>query len=264
MLRLCARLPLHDMTLCVAHRGGSLLAPENTLAAFDAGIAAGADWVECDVHRSRDGALIVLHDADLRRTTDRAGAVGTCTLAEIKQANAASRFGGGNFPAQPIPTLEEVLQHVGARAGLQIEIKTPEQGTYPDIEERVLQAVNAHGFRDRSLMISFSAPVLGRCRAVDPDARTGLLISARHQPGGSGTLGQRVAAEAHACGASVVGLDYRLLSASLLAELRGYGLGVATWTVNEEADMRRCVGFDLEAVASDRPDLLRKVLDDSR
>jgi len=97
------------LTLCVAHRGGSLLAPENTLVAFEAGIAAGADWVECDVHLTRDGSIVAIHDADLRRTTDRDGTVSRMTLADVRQANAAAKFTDRTFDVQRVPTLDELL-----------------------------------------------------------------------------------------------------------------------------------------------------------
>lgn len=249
------------LTLCVAHRGGSLLAPENTLAAFEAGIAAGADWVECDVHMARDGSLVVIHDADLRRTTDRAGQVGRLTLDEIRLANAAAKFPDRRFDPQRVPTLEEVLAALPERVGVQVEIKVPEGGPYPGIERRVCNCLRQGGMVARSAVISFDPRTLSRVREAAPEVPAGFLVSERRLPVGDGAPVDRIAATARAGGAAFAGLELKLVSPDLVAGLRNAGLGVAVWTVNDAPDMRACRDLGVDAVASDRPDLLRKVLD---
>lgn len=250
------------MTLCVAHRGGSLLAPENTLAAFASGVASGADWVEADVHRTRDGALVVIHDDDLSRTTDLRGAVGSLTLAEVRQANAAAKFPGRRFPPQRVPTLDEVVEALPERIGLQVEIKVPESGPYRDIERQVVDCLVRAGMQRRASVICFDAGVLVRVRETAAGLATGFLVSSRHVPRGSGGLAQRIVDAARACSANFAGLDVELVSRDVVADLRDAGLGVAAWTVNDRARMLLCRDLVLDAIASDRPDELRRVLDD--
>lgn len=253
------RLGDRTLTLCVAHRGGSLLAPENTLAAFAAGIAAGADWVECDVHMTRDGALVAIHDEDLRRTTDLSGPVGRLMLTDLRLADAAARFPDSRFSPQRVPTLEELIDSLPDHIGLQVEIKVPDTGAYQGIERRVADWLS--GLATRSAVISFDEATLARLRKAAPAIAAGFLVSAQHVPSGAGSVAERIASRAHACGASFAGLDLRLVSRDLVAGLRERGLGVAVWTANEIADMRLCRDLKVDAVASDRPDLLRVVLD---
>jgi glycerophosphoryl diester phosphodiesterase len=249
------------MTRCVAHRGGSLLAPENTAAAFEAGIAAGADWVECDVHLSRDGELVVIHDSTLERTTDLSGPVRELTLAEIKRADAAAKFRARLVTPQRILTLHELLEMLAGRVGLQVEIKTFDRNRYAGIEEKVLAALVHAELIERSLVICFNPAVLERCKALNPSCRTGLLIAEQHLPAGVGTLAGRITVAAQACLADAVGLEFALAEPQLVEAFTRAGLGTAVWTVNAESDMLRFRDMNLEAIASDRPDLLRRVLD---
>lgn len=136
-------------TMLVAHRGGAGLAPENTLAAFESGIAQKADLVEMDVHLSKDGQVVVMHDPDLTRTTDGSGNIADKTLAELKQLNDAAKYSGpGSYGRQEIPTLEEVVKLVNGRVGLQVEIKVKADGSrYPGIEQKVVDILR--GQHDR-------------------------------------------------------------------------------------------------------------------
>ena len=108
--------------LNIAHRGASGRFPENTLAAFAAAIEAGAQMCELDVQLTRDGAVVVMHDDTVDRTTDGRGAVRGMTLEELKRLDAGVRF-GNEFSGERIPTLEEVFALTRGRCGLNIEIK---------------------------------------------------------------------------------------------------------------------------------------------
>lgn len=143
-------------TMLVAHRGGAGLAPENTLAAFERGIAEKADAVEMDVHLSKDGAVIISHDAILGRTTDKTGVIADLTLAELKTFNAAAKFQGGATAAQQVPTLDEVVKLVNGRVGMQVEIKVMAGGSrYPGIEQKVVDILRQGNMIEKSVIISF-------------------------------------------------------------------------------------------------------------
>lgn len=152
--------------LVIAHRGGPDRAPENTLAAFRTAIAVGADGVELDCQRSRDGALVVIHDETVDRTTNGRGQVGDLSLAELRALDAGQ--------GEPVPTFEEVLGLAQA-GGVQLvaEIKSPH--LYPGLEIEMFRAVEAAGYLDRTIFISFDWEALKRLQAAAPQAQLGAL-----------------------------------------------------------------------------------------
>src|SRR5262249_51516845 len=125
-------------TLNIAHRGDSKSHPENTLAAFRAAVEIGVDMCELDVQLTRDGALVVIHDDTVNRTTDGKGAVADLTLDEIRKLDAGARFAGG-ARGERIPTLEEVFSATRGRCGLNVELKVA------GAERKVAQLIRATG-----------------------------------------------------------------------------------------------------------------------
>jgi glycerophosphoryl diester phosphodiesterase len=145
--------------LKVGHRGARAYEPENTLRSFQKALELGVDAVELDVRRTKDAAIVVIHDEDIKRTTNGAGLVGTLTLKEIQ-----------NFPTeknQHIPTLDEALECLGKKATVFIELK--EVG----LEEQVLAAVKKQG--SDAVLVSFHEDALRRVRELDPIIETGLI-----------------------------------------------------------------------------------------
>jgi glycerophosphoryl diester phosphodiesterase len=152
--------------MVVAHRGASIEQPENTIAAFEAAIDAGADAVEFDVRMTADWCPVVLHDPDVSRTTDGTGIVSEMTRDEIR--------------ALGVPTLEEVLRCVSGRVGADIEIKNSpdEPGYTPDAEpavEATLAALDELAFSGPLIVSSFNPRSIAHSRALRPDVPTGLL-----------------------------------------------------------------------------------------
>lgn len=129
--------------LVIAHRGDSAHAPENTLASFEAAVVAGADWVELDVHLSRDGELMVCHDETVDRTTNGHGKIADLTRAQIQELDAGGRFGAA-FRGERVPTLGQVLARMKGRAGVLIELKNV-HGKSEELVKRCMAAVNAAG-----------------------------------------------------------------------------------------------------------------------
>ena len=162
----------------MAHRGGAGLAPENTLAAFRAGLEQAADALELDVHLSRDGELVVIHDAALARTTNEAGEVGEMTLAELRKLDASARLFGRPAGRQIIPTLQEVVDLAKGRAALQIEIKVRANGArYPGIEAKVVDTLRHNGMLDSAVVLSFDFPTLEAVKALEKRLPTCALVS---------------------------------------------------------------------------------------
>lgn len=153
--------PMTNMGVA-AHRGGPRYAPENTLAAFRNAIGRGANALEFDVQMSRDGALVVIHDETVDRTTNGTGAVRDLTLAQLRSLDA----GNGEI----IPTFEEALQLAKA-AGITIYPEAKSAHLYPGIEARMVQALQAAGYIDHTIVVDFEADSLERLHGLDPSLR---------------------------------------------------------------------------------------------
>lgn len=162
------------MSLIYGHRGASGYAPENTLEAFRLAMEMGADGFELDVHMSRDGALVVIHDESVDRTTDGTGLVRDLTLAQLKTLDASC--GMEAYKGARIPTLDEVFDLIrDTRHIVNVEVKTDEW-FYPQIEEKCLALAKEKGVEDRILYSSFNHYTLLKLRQLKPDAKLGMLF----------------------------------------------------------------------------------------
>jgi glycerophosphoryl diester phosphodiesterase len=257
--------PVPLLTIDVhAHRGGAGLAPENTLAAFRNALALGADVIELDVHVSRDGEVVVLHDFTLSRTTHTSGYVRETALADLKRLDAGGWF-NPRFAGERIPTLREVLDLIRAdspRVRVNIETKYPSPGEAPppppDFEERVLQQVRAAGMLDRVILQSFFYPSIVRVKALAPAVRTAALRASRAPT--SDPVG--VVREAKA---DIWAPQAGLVTREAVEELHRAGIPVVPWTVNASAEMERLIDAGIgrlrgDGIITDYPDRLLQVL----
>jgi len=243
--------------LFAAHRGGAALWPENSLLAFRNALALGADFLELDVHLSRDGEVMVIHDATLDRTTDGSGPVREHTAAELRALHLQD--GGGAPTAEPVPTLDEVvaLAAAGQRQML-LEIKTDDRKRrYPGIEEKVMAVLDRHRFTSFAIVMAFERETWRRVREIRPDARAGALYSARALP--AAAIEPELQALRQA-GIGFVGLDQRLVTADVARQARLAGLTLGVWTVNERDAIERFIGQGVGVVITDRPDLAKAAL----
>jgi glycerophosphoryl diester phosphodiesterase len=230
--------------LVFAHRGGSALAPENTMAAFDAGMAAGADGLELDVHLSRDGVVVVHHDRLLDRTTRATGPVRDRTAEELA--------------AFDVPALRDVLARY-PRARVIIELK--ERGA--DLARAVIEDVRRAGARERVCLGSFSAGVLRAARVIDPRIATS-----------GGRMEVRLALYRSWCFLSPGRVAYqafqvpemsgrtRVVSPRFVKLAHKAGIAVQVWTVDDPDDMRRLLEWGVDGIISDRPDVAAQVVSD--
>lgn len=256
--------------LVIAHRGASGYAPENTLAAFRAAIALGADMIELDVHATADRRLAVIHDESIDRTCDGRGFVREMTLAEIKTFDAGVWWGPG-FAGERVPALEEVLALSGSRVRVNVEVKAPRGDVHPGSVERdvvapLLAAVEATGTRHEVLVSSFDPVVLRALRAAAPDLPLGVLTEARVE-GAAGFREDHLAPVlqvAAAVGAYSLHPYWRFCGRHVVRAAREAGLKVFPWTVNREADLRRVVGLGADGVITNHPDRLARVVKDHR
>ncbi len=245
---------------CVGHRGAAGLAPENTLGAFAKGIEAGVDAIECDVHLSADGALIVMHDPNVSRTTDGTGDIPSLTLAELQKLNAAAKFSGGWPTKEPVPTLAEVLALAKGKVDVQIEIKVPALGGYPGIERKVAEAVAAAGMTEHVLVICFKLDTLRAIHAADPRLRTGYLVSESTVPSQWLVSRSAMLDALQENEVGFLGSSAAFLSPELVQAAHERGLQVGVWTIDTAGDMRRFAAMGVDAITTNRPDVLRQAL----
>ena len=243
--------------LFAAHRGGAALWPENSLLAFGNALALGVDYLELDVHLSRDGEVMVIHDATLERTTTGSGPVRERTAAELGALRLKDR--GGAVTAEPVPTLDQVVALAAAgKRQMLLEIKTDERRQrYPGIEEKVFAVLDRQGYTSLAIVMSFEGETWRRLRQLRPETRTGALYSPRMLPASEI---ERELQSLRQAGVGFVGLDQRLVSADVARQARRAGLTLGVWTVNEREAIERFIGHGVGVVITDRPDLAKAAL----
>ncbi len=163
----------------MAHRGNSLAAPENTLAAFRRAIDDGADIIETDLHLTRDGVFVCIHDATLDRTTDGSGAVAELTLAEIKRCSAS--YGRPKFAPERVPALQELTAILPSDIALALELKT-DRFLEHDVACRLVDECRSAGIKDRMVTLSFSLDRILAVQSVAPEIPIGFITLSRLAP----------------------------------------------------------------------------------
>ena len=246
-----------------AHRGGAKIVPENTLEGFREGLLAGAGVLELDVHATADGTVVVIHDETVDRTTDGSGAVHEMALPEVKRLDAGYRFtpdGGKTYPYRGkgviIPTMEEVYRKF-TDVPINVEIK----GKRPGIEEALWRIIEGAGAEERTLVVSEDSGIIRRFR----EASGGRVATASSRAElisfwllrGLGGL-SKPPYQALQGPETYKGL--RIVTSELIRRAHERGLRVDVWTIDHEPDMRRLLGFGVDGIMTDRPDILARVL----
>ena len=252
-----------------AHRGGAALRPENTILAFDHGLALGADGLEFDVRLSRDGVVVVHHDATLDRTTNASGAISARTADELSRLDAGYHFGppapavlAADSAAQTarypfrgltggIPRLDEVLRRYrDARCIIELKVNDPE------LAHRTIDAVRAAGAVGRVALGSFGSRVLAAARAYEPRIPTGasreetrlaLYRSWVRWPVRRPRYREFQVPERSG--------RTRVVTPRFIRYAHEAGVNVLVWTVDDRGDMQRLLAWGVDAIISDRPDL---------
>jgi len=232
--------------LCIAHRGASAEAPENTLPAFARAIELGVDGIELDVQLTRDGVPVVFHDTALRRLTGVSGRLANCSKADLRRLN---------VKGEPIPTLAEVLDFVRGRVVLQVEIK-PAVEVGPVV--RVIRRARA---RRNTILASSDFEVLRAAGVLAPETTRMLIDPARGVRAANLKSAGRLLGAMARVGASGVSIDHRRVqSAAFVGFLQARGAQVWCWTVNAESRQRQLQAWGVDAILSDDPARLIRTL----
>ena len=279
-----------DMVDVIAHRGASVYAPENTLAAFAKAMEMKADWFELDVHLTRDGQLAVIHDGSLERVAGVKKHVSTLTLAEVKAADAGAWF-SKDFTGERIPTLDEALTLAKGRAGVYIEIKSDapdkvltakmmetvsshrgareallralvdqiEASRTPTLEltRKTIAAVRARHMKNQVVLQSFSPVCCAVALAEAPEMRVEFLGGDDKDDPGRWT---QYLAFGEAVGVAGFNINYESVTPGRIAAFHAAGRTCAVWTVDDPEAMRRCVECGADAIISNKPDVLLATL----
>ena len=241
----------------VGHRGASGHAPENTLASFERAIAIGADAIELDVHLSRDGRLVVIHDPNLARTTNGHGLVHEHSLAELQALDAGGWFDPA-YAGERIPTFEQVLERIGRRVPLQVEIKGRTNG----VCEATIAALRAHGLLETSMITSLHLDLLPLVRALAPAVEIGALVWGRSRPDGRPMTPAECVAATQAARADVMLLWHECIDEAMLAagRLASLPVGAAGGTASKR-DIRRLLALgEVVRITTNFPDMCRAVM----
>ncbi len=237
----------------IGHRGATGYYPENTMLSFEKGLEMGANILELDIHLSRDGHLVVIHDFSLERTTSGKGLVRDHTLRELQGLDAGSRFDAKYAGMRlQIPTLDQVLQWAHGRVWLAIEIKS-DWITYPGLEEKLVDLLRKREMVDEVVAISFDHKALRRVKDLEPNVAVGPLYSCR--------LADAVGV-ARATGATVMRPRWPFASAELADELHAAGIAFMPWGARKEEEWKEILTtMPVDGLSADHPDRLRKVID---
>ncbi|HMK95482.1 MAG TPA: glycerophosphodiester phosphodiesterase family protein [Candidatus Limnocylindrales bacterium] len=218
--------------LRIGHRGARAYAPENTIAGFEKALEIGVDAVELDVRKTKDNQLVVIHDEDVKRTTNCEGLVSELTLKEIK---GFSTEGG-----EKIPTLEEALDFLDKKVKVFIELK--ELG----LEPQVLSIVHVKHVEKNVVIVSFLEDALKKVRELDKDVETGLIYAEHKNP-------VKAALELKA---NYLLALYRFVHTANVAKAHENGLKVIVWTINSPQEVEEYTAKGVDGITSDRPDIL--------
>lgn len=250
-----------DEPAVVAHRGASAMAPENTLPAVALGAETKADFVEIDVQMTKDGELVVIHDTTLDRTTDVESKfpdrapynVGDFTLEEIRTLDAGSWFGAA-FEGTKVPTLQEVLDTLRGRAGLLLEVKSPE--LYPGIAEAIIADLDGEGWLNanpragRLVVQSFNWEFMAGFNALAPKVPAGLL-------GGPPSEAQMAELSTWA---DQINPNHNQVDAEFVQTVHEYGMVTWPYTVDDPERMSELAALGVDGIITNYPAILIDVL----
>jgi len=274
----CMPIPVHKKhpmfekkrPLVMAHRGGAALAPENTLTAFHNAVELGVDMIELDIHATKDGHLVVIHDDTMDRTTNGSGRVNDLTLAEIQTYDAGFHFidpdGNKTFKGKGVnvPTLEAVFREMPRDMRYTIELKdTNDPNLYEEIGRYLWQLMLKYDVQDRVLIGSFDEAILEMMTTITEGKA---VVSAGkqevtkfillHKLGLHALYKSRI--DSIELPTDVIGIN--LINQTIIDAAKMRGIDVHYWTVNDKETMEQLMNKGVDGIITDRPDLLLDVV----
>jgi glycerophosphoryl diester phosphodiesterase len=252
--------PNKKNVIVIAHRGASGLAPENTIASFIKAMEFNVDFIELDVHVSKDDSLIVMHDHSVDRTTSGEGDIEDLTYNYIKSLDAGSKF-KPEFKGELVPTLDEVLKLSGGKTKVLIELKWPKDGLYKDLIKKVIECVRRNKAESWVVIQSFEVAYLDEMHTLAPDLECQQLIIApkgimpmhvtRKLKGGKFTPLPYVTS---------VNPHHMFVTKAWVEKMHKEHKTVYPFTLNTEEKMRKAINLGVDGIITNFPDVANKVL----
>ena len=232
-------------TRITAHGGSSSGAPENTMAALEKAVEEMADRAEIDVQETADGVIVLCHDTSLKRVAGINKKVSDLTLEQIKKLDVGSWF-SSEYQGEQIPTLEEVMEYAKGKIDLNIEIKN--LGNSSGLPEKVIELVEKHEMQEQCVITSTNRFYLKRVKAVNPEIRTGYIISAAY---GNFYSDEFI---------DLISIRSSFVTERMIESAHEAGKAVHAWTVNGKVEMERLKQLGVDDMITDRPVLAREIL----
>jgi len=228
--------------ITVAHRGASSYAPENTHAAFQKGLELGADFLECDVHLSSDGELVIIHDQRVDRTTNGKGLVNDFTLEELKNLDAGTSF-HKDFQGEPIITLDELLEEFYGKVGILIEIKDPKVNL--GIEEKVVELLEQYADLQSIVVQSFDISAMKRIHELNSDVQIAVLMKASFMPISSKYLDELTSF------ATYINFNIATLNKRVVEQIHQRDGKVLVWSKKDKRLIEKAVQYGVDGIITD-------------
>jgi glycerophosphoryl diester phosphodiesterase len=250
--------------MVIAHQGGEQLRPSNTMPAFEHAVELGVDVLEMDIHQTKDGVLILMHDDTVDRTTDGSGSIKEMTLAEIKALDAGHYWTddeGATYPYRgqgiTVPTLEELFQTFPDMP-MNIEIKQDS----PSIVEPFCALIHEYNMADKVLIPTFHPDTMNEFREKCPDIATSMTEPEIRLFYGLNTarLSSFFSPPGQAFQVPESSGGLQIITPRFVEKAQKRNIAVHVWTVNDPADMERLIDTGIDGIITDRPDLLLEVL----
>ena len=235
----------------VAHRGGSLLAPENTLAAFKNALKLGVDRIELDVQFSSDHEVVVIHDEKLNRTTNGKGNIIKFTRQQLSALDAGIKF-SEKFAGEKIPTLDEVLDLVDGACVLLIEIKS-DKNSFPELENEVVNLLHKHNALSWCVVQSFNYESVLKVHTIDPEIKTGILFV---KP----PLDKIEKGQLDVSFISEINIYQRFAGKKTVARIHQMNKKTFVWTANKPERMQQLIKNGADGIMTDDPATLKNLL----
>ncbi|WP_342560984.1 glycerophosphodiester phosphodiesterase [Paenibacillus sp. FSL R7-0345] len=254
-----------DKVITIAHRGASGYAPENTIPAIELAIEMQADYIELDIHLTKDKIPVVIHDETVNRTTGSKGYVKNMTLEQIKQLDAGTWFNEAypmfareQYAGLTIPTLDEVFETFGDKTRYMIEIKEP--GANSQIESLLNEAVQKYKLKNAVSVHSFSSTSLRRLHAINPEIPLYQLVWNDY------TATKVPASYLENVKTYAVGIspNFQGIGPAYVAQVKNAGLKVMPYTVNYQVNMDKAYLWGVDGVYTNYPDRFQEVIDTNR
>lgn len=232
-------------TLITSHRGSSMNYPENTMAAFEGAVDEFCDYIELDIRQTKDGVIVVMHDASLKRTTGVTEYVYNMVYSDIQELSAGAWFSKA-YEEEKIPTFEEVLQFAEGKVKLNIEVKTSKYDT--NFAEKIYALLEEYDFIDDCVVSSFDYTILKELKALDEDIQTGYILSV--------VYGDFYDME----GIDFFSVNYSFVTKRMVDAIHQAGKEIHVWTVNKAGLINNYANMGVDNIITDNALLAREII----